>query len=74
MSNFEVVVYENGAAVETAEFATLEEAEQFTEQRSEQTPTAHCVIEDRTRDHTAWQLVEDDTAVGEDYPRTEEAG
>lgn len=70
MSDFEVTVYEDGTAVETVEFATLEEAERFSEERSERLPAANCVIEDRTRDHTAWQAVEDDTAVAEDYPRS----
>ena len=65
---FEVLVSENGDIVHTALFDTIEEAEEFAESWSERVPGAHCEIEDRSKDHTAFEVVETDTARDEDYP------
>ena len=65
---FEVLVSEDGDVVHTAIFDTLEEAEQFSENWTERVPAAHVEIEDRSKDHTAWEVVEIDTALDEDYP------
>ncbi len=66
---FEVIVSEDGAVVHTARFDTLEDAEEFAENWTERVPGAVCEIESRSRDHTAWEVVELDTATDEDYPR-----
>ena len=65
---FEVAVQENGEVVQTAVFASLEEAEMFAENWTERVPGAHCEIEDRSHDHTAWEAVEADTAPDQEYP------
>ena len=66
---FEVTITEKGVVVNTSIFDNIEEAEAFAEQWTDRVPHAHADIETVSHDHTAWQLVEDDTAVGEDYPR-----
>ena len=65
---FEVSAYEGGALVQSQVFDTLQEAEQFAETWTEQMPSARIEIEDRTRDHTAWEAVEADTALEDEYP------
>lgn len=65
---FEVTVRENGEIVQTAVFDTLEEAEMFAERWTERVPEAHCQIEDRSHDHTAWEAVEAETALDREYP------
>lgn len=65
---FEVTVQENGETVQTAVFDSLEEAEMFVESWTERVPEAHCQIEDRSQDHTAWEAVEADTALDLEYP------
>ena len=65
---FEVTVQENGEIVQTAAFDTLEEAERFAENWTERVPEARYEIEDRSRDHSAWEAVEADTAPDQEYP------
>lgn len=65
---FEVTVQEDGKTVQTQEFDTLEEAERFIENWTEQVPNATCQIEHRSHDHTAWEVVEADTALDQEYP------
>lgn len=66
---FEVQVYEEGRLVQRSAFATLDEAEVFAEEWSDRVPGARVEIETSSHDHDTWELVEDDTAVAEDYPR-----
>jgi hypothetical protein len=70
---FEVTIQEDGETVHTAEFDTLEEAEMFVENWTDRVPHAVGQIEHRSHDHTAWEIVEADTALEQDYP-TDVAG
>ena len=65
---FEVSVYEYDELVQTSLFETLGEAEMFAEDWTDRVPGARCDIEDLSHDHTAWEEVERDTALDEDYP------
>jgi hypothetical protein len=65
---FEVTVEENGKTVQTAVFDSLDEAEMFAENWTERVPGAHCVIEDRSHDHSTWETVQADTALDQAYP------
>jgi len=69
LSKFKVSITVDGAVVETATFATLEEAETFLELRTDEDPAATGVIDDGSIDHSAFELVEIDTAVPEDHER-----
>lgn len=70
--SFGVTVREDGAVVNRSRFETLEEAERFAEEWTEALVGAECEIEDLSPDHTGWQAVETDTAMGEEYPRASE--
>jgi len=65
---FEVTIHEDGAATESASFETLQEAEMFAEEWTEQVPDATFEIEDRSHDHTAWEAMATDTALEYDVP------
>lgn len=72
LGQFIVSISTEGAVIETARFDSLEDAERFLEQRTDETPGVTGVIEDESIDHAAAELVELDTAVPEDHER--EAG
>lgn len=59
---FEVTITEDGEVVNTSMFATLEEAEAFLEAWTERVPGARGEIEHSSHDHTAWEVVQTDTA------------
>ncbi len=68
LGRFTVTISADGEVAETVRFDTLEEAEQFLEQRTEE-PGFTGVIDDGSVDHTAGELVEADTALPEDHER-----
>ena len=70
LGQFLVSISAQGAVIETARFESLEEAERFLEQRTDEEPGLTGVIEDDSIDHTATELVELDTALPEDHDRT----
>jgi len=73
LGQFTVSITVDGAVVETATFTTIEDAETFLEQRTDDDPAATGVIDDRSIDHSAAELVELDTAVPEDHDRASDA-
>ena len=68
LGRFTVTISADGADVETVRFDTIEEAEQFLEQCTDE-PGVTGVIDDGSVDHTAGELVEADTALPEDHER-----
>ena len=71
LGRFLVSISTQGAVIETARFETLEEAERFLEQRTDEEPGVTGVIDDESVDHTATELVGLDTALPEDYDRAD---
>ena len=71
LGRFLVSVSAEGAVIETARFETLDEAVQYLEQRTDEEPGLTGVIDDESIDHTAAELVELDTAIPEEYQRTD---
>lgn len=68
----EVRIYEDGELIHTALFDNLEPAEAFAEEWTERVPGARAEFEDVAHTHTLYEAVEDDTALPEDHPRSED--
>lgn len=68
-ARFDVRASRDGDLVEQRSFATLDLAEAFMEEWSEQHPGDQLSIDDHSVDHTAYELVEDDTALDDGYGR-----
>lgn len=69
---FEVRIHEGDELVHTAHFADLEEAEAFAEEWAERVPGARAEFEDLSHTPELSDVVEQDTAITEDYPRPSE--
>lgn len=67
IGRFEVTVHRDGDLVHTAQFADLAAAEAFMEEWSEMRPGDQLAVDDRSADHTAFELVEADTALVDDH-------
>lgn len=67
---FEVRIHENGRNVHTATVGTLEEAEALTEEWTEARPGVQVEVTALGDHNDTWELIEDDTAVAEDHPRS----
>lgn len=70
LGRFLVTISAEGAVIETARFESLEDAERFLEQRTDEEPGLSGAIDDDSLDHTATELVELDTAVPENHERS----
>ena len=66
---FEVRIYENGDLVATERFDGLEAAEAFADGWTERVLGAHADFEELSHTHDLYELVEQDTAQVEEYPR-----
>lgn len=67
---FEVRIRHDGKTVHTVTVETLEEAEALTEEWTEARPGAQAEVKALGDHHDTWELIEDDTAVTEDHPRS----
>ncbi len=72
VGRFEVTMYREGSLIHTALFADLAGAEAFMEEWSEMRPDDRLAVDDRSVDHTGYELVEADTALVDDHELPEE--
>ena len=68
---FEVCVYDDEDLILCRQFATLETAEAFADESTEEIPGRRARIEDLARTRSFEDEVRADTALAEDYPRAD---